>query len=172
MKRHPERKLCSYGRLLSFSFIWLFVAACSLCAPLFAESSAELNNQSVAQFNEGNFQEALDTLNRALTLSPDRAMIFNNRGVIKAAMGDYFGALSDYNKAISLQNDPMAVTFAYFNRGNLKKDKEDYEGAIIDYNRAIVLDPKYALAYKGRAEAKNLSSEIDMEQYIRFSNKK
>jgi tetratricopeptide (TPR) repeat protein len=66
---------------------------------------------------------------------------------------------------------------AFKNRGDAYKDKSDYDRAIADYNEAIRLDPKFAIAFRGRALAtavlkKDYNGSIpDLTEAIRLDPK-
>jgi tetratricopeptide (TPR) repeat protein len=101
----------------------------------------------------GNYQGALVDYNQAITLRPNYALAYNNRGVLKQdKLNDTKGALADYNKAITLKPD---TALAYNNRGVLKKDKlNDTRGALDDFNKAITLKPDDVDAYNNRGNLK------------------
>jgi tetratricopeptide (TPR) repeat protein len=94
---------------------------------------------------------AIADYTKAIELNPNKAQIYNNRGLAKDKLKDYNGAIADYSKAIEL--DPN-YTNAYNNRGVQKKMLKDYNGAIADYSKAIELDPNYTYAYNNRGVAK------------------
>ena len=100
------------------------------------------------------FRQSLSDLDRAITLNPQFAKAYNNRGNLKyEQLDDIKGALSDFDRAIAL-NPQYAV--AYNNRGNLKNERfNNIKGALADYDRAIMFDPQYALAYNNRGNLKN-----------------
>jgi tetratricopeptide (TPR) repeat protein len=95
------------------------------------------------------FRQSLSDYDRAITLNPQFAKAFNNRGNLKQEkFNDTKGALADFDRAISL--NPQ-FTEAYYNRGNLKDDKlDDSKGAFADFDRAISLNPQFALVYNNR----------------------
>ena len=78
---------------------------------------------------------------------------YNNRGVAKKSLKDYYGAIADYTKAIELRPDDALLIY---NRGVAKNYLEDYYGAIADYTKAIELNPDDASAYNNRGMLKVL----------------
>src|SRR5689334_11787257 len=50
---------------------------------------------------------------------------------------------------------------AYYLRGNIFSDQSAWPQAIADYSAAIKIDPNYAAAWRGRAEAYNQSKDYD-----------
>jgi tetratricopeptide (TPR) repeat protein/V8-like Glu-specific endopeptidase len=105
------------------------------------------------KYGQGNYQGALTDYNQAITLNPNYAFAYHNRGNLKyQKLNDPQGALADYNRAIAL-NPNLAE--AYAGRGLLKFEKlNDYQGALADYNRAIALNPNLAEAYGNRGNLK------------------
>ena len=97
-------------------------------------------------------QEAIADYTQAITINPQYADAYYNRGVAKSALGDKAGAIADYNQAITI-NPQDAKT--YYNRGNAKFVLGDKAGAIADYNQAITINPQYADAYNNRGNAKS-----------------
>ena len=79
---------------------------------------------------------------RAISLKPDYAEAYNNRGVAKAEQNRHVDAIADYDRAISLKPD---YADAYNNRGVAKADLGQRDMAIVDYDKAIQLQPDYAL---------------------------
>ncbi len=99
------------------------------------------------------YSQALVDYNRAISLNPQNALTFNNRGALKAeGLLDTPGALADYNQSIIL--DPKDAN-TYYNRGTLKyQSLNDAQGAIADYNQAIALDSELSSAYLNRGLVK------------------
>jgi len=86
----------------------------------------------------GKINEAIGHHNIALTIMPDYALAFNNRGVAYASIGMHQNAFDDFNNAIHLKQN---YANAYRNRGLLYGTLEDYFSAIKDHNKAIEFDP-------------------------------
>jgi tetratricopeptide (TPR) repeat protein len=105
---------------------------------------------SAYQKNEqGNYQGALADYDRAITINPNYAGAYLNRGFLKyEKLNNPQGALADYDLAITLNPNEA---LAYNNRGVLKYEKlNNPQGALADYNRAIALNSNDALAYNNR----------------------
>ena len=81
-------------------------------------------------------------------LDPNYAVGFNNRGNVRAAMGDLEGAVADHTRAIEL--DPE-YSHAFYNRGADFEELGDAEAALRDYDRALAAEPDYTLARVSRA---------------------
>lgn len=99
----------------------------------------------------GRLTEAMDMMDRALTLDPDFADAHNARGVIYTKMGrydraNYDRALEAFNTALSL--DPsnagirLNIAIVYILQGNMDQARQQY-------NQARQLDPSYQDALRG-----------------------
>ncbi len=101
---------------------------------------------------KGDFNGAIALYNRAISLNPNLAEAYNNRGLARSKQQDFTGAIADYDRAISL-NPNLAE--AYNNRGLARSKQQDFTGAIADYDRAISLNPNLAEAYNNRGLARS-----------------
>ena len=73
--------------------------------------SADLySERAVAFFHNNELKEALDDMNRAQEMEPERAYRYSSRAYIRDAMGDVEGAVKDYEKAVELDPDD-AIAF-------------------------------------------------------------
>jgi tetratricopeptide (TPR) repeat protein len=90
---------------------------------------------AVQNYRQGNYQDALVDLNRAVKAKPDYAIAYDLRGLIKYQhLRDFPGALADFDRALNL--DPQLVTSCY-NRGLLKyRNLNDKPGGIADMQAA------------------------------------
>ncbi|NJK51374.1 tetratricopeptide repeat protein [Candidatus Gracilibacteria bacterium] len=92
-----------------------------------------------AKADEGDYQGAIDYYDQAISLNPEYALAYNNRGFAYWNLKEYQKAISNYNKAISLNSE---YALAYNNRGNAKSDLGDKQGAIADFEKAAELYQK------------------------------
>jgi len=93
---------------------------------------------------EKNCQDAIDEYTRAVSIAPNYADAYFNRGIAYLYLGNYDDALADYTCTISIDPDYAA---SYRNR-------VDYEGVIAYYTSEIRIDPDYTEAYNNRGIAK------------------
>lgn len=97
------------------------------------------HKRGAAYLDLGNFNDALDDLNKSIFIDIKTEQTFFDRGRTYYALKNYDKAIIDYTKAIALKK---GNTDALYNRGLAKRQKEDYKGALLDYNQAILLNPK------------------------------
>ena len=100
----------------------------------------------------GYYEEAIMHYDAALTLNPNLAEAYLNRGNAKNALGHHEGAIADYDEALRLN---LQFAEAYLNRGNAKQDLGRHKAAIADYDEALHLNPQFAVAYYNRGNAKS-----------------
>ena len=81
---------------------------------------------------------------------PDRAGLYNNRGLCYAEAGDDGEAIRDYTRAIERNPD---LAKAWHNRGSALSRQGRHERALADFERAIALDPSDPQVYRNRAVA-------------------
>lgn len=86
---------------------------------------------------KGEYAVALSDYDRAVTLKPDNAVAFLNRGRTHYNLKDYPKAEADFDKSIEL--DPKDSK-AYYNRGLLNESLGELEKALADYQKAVDLD--------------------------------
>lgn len=118
-------------------------AAGRLALQAFAEGvehPALLNLAGHARYRERRYDEAVQLLKRARTLSPNDPHLANSLGVCLNALGRSEAALESYNAAIRI--DP-AMAAAHFNRGAALESLNEIERSRSAYERAAELDPRY-----------------------------
>ena len=108
--------------------------------------------------NRGEYANAIHHFNGAVSLEPNDATIYNDRGVAHRAIGEYDLAISDYSSAVRLNPN---YGLAYSNRGNVYARKGEYELAILDYGRAIKLKDDCHSVYNNRGLAHATKGDYD-----------
>jgi len=94
------------------------------------------------------WDEALNSFNKALEIDPSNAMILNARGVTYMAKGELALARTDFDSVIKAEPN---YADAHANLGfRLIRKKDAAEGAIEAFNNALKYSPDFALAYHGR----------------------
>jgi tetratricopeptide (TPR) repeat protein len=121
------------------------------------QSKSKYGNRGLAEYEKGNYQEAIEYYTKAIESNPDDAFLYNNRGLAtyygaKKAK-EYKTAISDFSKAIELKPDYAAAYhnrgLAYFKRGGWASTGP-FDKAISDFTKAIELKPDYLDAYYNR----------------------
>ena len=118
------------------------------------ENPDDDKHMGIAEYEKGNYQEAIEYYNKGLAAKPDDSCLFNNRGLAYYSLEQYEKAVADYNRAIELRSD---FADAYYNRGLAYFRKGSYynfeprKKAIDDFTKVIELKPDCADAYYNRA---------------------
>ena len=124
------------------------------------DRDAQSHLQQALHFHQQQqFDAALKSYGRAITLNPDFAEAYSNRGLLYMHTGERELALADFDRAIAL-NPNFAK--AYSNRGLLYVRARKKELALTDLNRAIALDPCLAGAYSNRGFLYTESGEHEL----------
>jgi tetratricopeptide (TPR) repeat protein len=107
---------------------------------------------------EGELEWALQDLNDALRLEPDKAAYLSARGMVYDALREYDRAIRDFGEAIR-RDSGEALSFN--GRGMAYKAKKDYDKAISDYTEAIRLDPRLSDVPFNRGNAYKAKKDYD-----------
>jgi len=102
-----------------------------------------------------NYDRAIMNYSRAISLEPNDAEAYNNRGTVYGHKGDYKRAIADFDTAILLAPSD-AVT--YKNRGNAYSLMGEIDLAIADFTEAIRLKPDFENAHKALAKLNAVSA--------------
>jgi serine/threonine protein kinase len=112
-------------------------------------------DEGIAHRKAGRYREAIAAYDYAISLDPNYATAYYNRGLACYYLKEYQKAIADHDHALELLDPNDAV--AYNNRGLAYSAFKEYQKALADYTRAIELDPNDAAAYNNRGTAyKNL----------------
>jgi len=106
----------------------------------------------------GDNKGAVEDCNKALSIDPANAYVFNVRGLANYNLGLYDDAIADYNRTIAANKTNNAIAYNY--RGACQYAKNNLLNAKNDFTAAIHLAPKYVSAYNNRGNA-----NVRMEQY-------
>lgn len=115
-------------------------------------------DKGISETNEGKFDEAMHSLNRAIALNPDSAMPYFSLAIVFHNLNELEPAYENYTKAIELNHKMID---AYYNRAQVllldkNADNEKLKSALKDLDKAVELDPKFvdALYYKAVVQMK------------------
>jgi tetratricopeptide (TPR) repeat protein len=96
-------------------------------------------NKGVEYRRQEHFEHAMGEFEQALSINPERADAWFNRGMTWGIMGDHRRAITDFNRAIAIA--PLYAE-AYNCRGYAHFCLEDYRQAVEDLERASRLSPE------------------------------
>ncbi|MDD5406454.1 MAG: tetratricopeptide repeat protein [Sulfurovaceae bacterium] len=109
----------------------LFVLLLSFCA--YGENYVKLGDN---QYANGNFDKAIEFYTKAISINPNNAIAYNNRGLVYYELKDYSTAINNYNKAISMKPNDLGTII---NRGVSYSRSGDYKNASADARKACQL---------------------------------
>lgn len=100
-------------------------------------STAAWNTRGTALGQLGRLEEALESYEKALEISPDDRMVLTNRGITFSDLGRHEEAIASFDKA--LEADPEHAITLHSRGLALYKLGRDEE-AVVDYDRALAVD--------------------------------
>ena len=153
----------NYTSKRGFALRLVLIAMLVFCVPAKAQENLTAS-QWVKKGNEylaaKNFDGAIDAYGKAISIDPQYASAYNNRGFVYTHhKGKYDLAIADFNKAIQLN---PKFTEAYNNRGFALYNAGQHDLAIADFDRAIQLNPRYAQAHNNRGFAHYNKGRLDL----------
>jgi tetratricopeptide (TPR) repeat protein len=95
----------------------------------------------------GKYQAAVDLIGEAISINPNVASAYNNRGNALLDLKRLDEALANYDKALALKPD---YAEAHCNRGSALLDLNRLDEALASCNKALDLNPNYAEGYNNR----------------------
>jgi lipoprotein NlpI len=111
--------------------------------PLGDEAVFAFHWRSVAYLVRGNLHQAIEDVDRAISISSRTATLYNSRGVIWRQAGLLEAAIRDYDRSIELDRSRAEV---YENRGIAYFLLSNFPASVDDLTRAIAL---YRNRYRG-----------------------
>ncbi|MFA5236566.1 MAG: tetratricopeptide repeat protein [Methanoregula sp.] len=94
--------------------------------------------KAYAQIQQGNYSDAITTLNDGLEEYPSDQILWNNKGFAQYNLGKYADAVTSYDQALASDGN---YTGAMINKGDALVKLGKYEDAITTYNAALANDP-------------------------------
>ena len=127
------------------------------------------SNLGVVLKDLGQFEAAVASYDRAISIQSDFAEAYSNRGLALKELNQLEAAVASYDKAISIKSDYAA---AYVNRGNVLQDLGQLDKAVASYRRALEIKPDYIEVHSNLLFAHNYiadqSAEILLDDARRF----
>ncbi|NTW51221.1 MAG: tetratricopeptide repeat protein [Chlorobiaceae bacterium] len=95
-------------------------------------------------YQKNHFQDAVELINRAISLCPDNAVFHSNQGLSLIALGKPDAAVAGYDRAIKLNPN---YAEAFYNRGIAFEKLTLFDAAMESYKRAVAINPDFAEAW-------------------------
>ena len=100
-----------------------------------------------ALFLSGNYEDAVDSYDRAVALKPDYYQAWSNRGSALFNLGQYEASIASFDRALDLKTD---YPEAWNNRGSSLIKLGDYDAAAFSFERATELKADHLEAWSNR----------------------
>ena len=142
--RNTQNPMLIFPRKLFFTGL-LFLTALPATAQSKADSICERADILIGQ---GRLQEAMQELNKVLSIAPGYAKAYANKAAIECTFGDTVSAMRDFDLAI-LYNPADAGP--YRNRALVYQQQKNYADALKDVDKIIALKVTNASVYSMRA---------------------
>lgn len=127
------------------------------------QSVIPYTNRGIAYTNLGQWENALNDFNKALSIDPKSAGIYSDRGFVYGMMGQPEDAIADFNKNLAF--DPENAK-ALENRGIAYGNTGQYDKAVTDLIKTLEIEPKSIRAYVSLGliymQQKNFDKAIDI----------
>jgi len=191
--KHIMRKRKNVSTLLFI--IVMFYAGCTTtpsqeARPSHAAKQATRHFYEGLQFNnEHKFEQAINSLTKAIRIYPSFQEAFVARGIIYYVLGMHPEAMRDFEEGIRLglrsqDIKTYTTTTAHTMKGRIYIAFAEYENAIESFNNALGIFPFLADAFNGRSTAHfrlgkmaealadiSVAINIDPLQYFHFCNR-
>jgi lipoprotein NlpI len=127
-----------------------------------AELATAFNSRGNAFYAKGQFDKAIEDLNRAIQLKPDYPQALDNRGNALLRKQQYDPAIKDFSEALRIKPDnapgrndltPFDTASTFNNRGIAYLQTGAFNLAILDFNESVRINPKNADAFYNRGIA-------------------
>lgn len=113
-------------------------------------NATDLHKRGNTLYNLNRFKEALETYDRAITLRPDYAEVWQEKAKTLYELKKYRESQLAYDKAIELQPEYLE---AWTGRGYALDKLQQSQGAIASFENALKIQPDYPAAWQGRGDA-------------------
>jgi Tfp pilus assembly protein PilF len=121
-----------------------------------------LNDLALVYRQAGRLNEAVASLQKAVSLNPDLPQAHNNLGGLLRERGDTSGAERAFQKAVEAQPDLAA---AHVNLGIILAARDDFRQARYHFERAIVnaspTDPSLTDAHNALADVMSMQGQVE-----------
>ncbi len=121
--------------------------------------SDSLHFLGVIEDYRGNFQRAVELIEKSISINPTNPSCYLNLGNAQLHMRQTDSALTNYAKAIKLKPDYAA---AYVSRGAALEMGGQFEDAIKCYDTAIAFNKDFAQAYWNKASLLLLTGNLEL----------
>ena len=102
------------------------------------QNAATYFNSGIKILEQGNYQQAIAYLSKAIENNPKLVAAYYNRAIARHQLQEYQRAIADFTKVIQINQKDAE---AYYNRGVARHQLKDNQGAIADFSRIMKINP-------------------------------
>ena len=126
------------------------------------KSVQKLLARGIKENRNGKLEASIQTLTKAISLSPNHFSAYGLRATVFHAKGDLDRAMQDYNQSIKLisnakfkstEDANTVMEPLYLGRGEIHYIKGNLENSIQDFNQVLKIDPNDLESYQLRGKA-------------------
>ena len=117
------------------------------------------SNISDCQNELGNYEEALNSINKALNMDSLKVSYLQRKANLCYNIGNVESAIAEWDKILAI--DPE-YAWGYYRRGWYKSLSGNNDGAIEDYTMSLALNPHYSYAYVSRGDTYKKMGKKDL----------
>lgn len=107
-------------------------------------------DRGVEQFEAGDFEEGIESFDKAIELKPDFHQVWLNRGAALFLLERFEKAIASFDKAVEIKPD---LDVAWFKRGVALGELKRFEKAIASFNKVVEIKPDDYNAWINRGVA-------------------
>ena len=115
-------------------------------------------NDLINLYQQGQFQQTLDSAKQMLSKFPNSLTLYNIQGAANGGLGQFDSAINSYKQALKINPD---FAEAYNNMGFALQNIGDLEAALHNYQQAIKIKPDYADAYYNMGNVLKVKGDLD-----------
>lgn len=102
------------------------------------EDATKYINQGIKLLEQGDYQEAIAYLTKAIENNPKLVAAYYNRAIARHQLQQYQRAIADFTKVIQINQKDAE---AYYNRGVARHQLKHNQGAIADFSTVMKINP-------------------------------
>ncbi|MBY0358032.1 MAG: tetratricopeptide repeat protein [Candidatus Obscuribacterales bacterium] len=119
----------------------------------------ELTASGLGKFSQADFLGASKDFSKAVKFAPKNGSLYLQLGLSQLELGEHKSAIESFDKAVSLSKTNREIILAC--KGKAYLGLNQYNEALNAFSAAIAADPKFPLAYIGKADTHLCLGEDD-----------
>lgn len=126
-----------------------------------AETAEDYIKKGLEAANNGNYDQAIEYLKKAVDLDPKKTEAHFNLGVVYANKKDYDNAIKEIDEAIKANSNNIS---AHYVMAMLQEKKKEKEKALAEWKKVLDLNPDKDMKEVAEKHSKRLKEELDKKK--------